>query len=272
MPLMQGKSKKAFGENVKREMDAGKPQPQALAIAYNVKRKNAQKKAYGGKVSQEEIKRNEMESAGDEKEMKPMEGVSREGRRPSPSEAEYMAPHFKQGGAVESTPSTSIPLNEDERNELESLRALHAEHERERLAMGGMLDFDAQDHTSYVRRPYEEKWAFADGGNVDLEQSHLEPHDEEMSMAHEIMQKSRRKNMADGGQVDLEKNSEEDLNNEDQMSYKAGMKEQYDLRQLDKQPEDSDEKGDSEEKDAEDDHDEDDISAIRRKMKAKKAA
>lgn len=39
MPLKKSKSKKAFSENVKAEMDAGRPQKQALAIAYSVKRK-----------------------------------------------------------------------------------------------------------------------------------------------------------------------------------------------------------------------------------------
>ena len=47
-PLMQGKSKKAFQENVKTEVDAGKPQKQSLAIASSVKRKNAKKMASGG--------------------------------------------------------------------------------------------------------------------------------------------------------------------------------------------------------------------------------
>lgn len=50
MPLMPGKSKKAFSKNVSTEMNAGKPQDQALAIAYSVKRKNKQKKAHGGEI------------------------------------------------------------------------------------------------------------------------------------------------------------------------------------------------------------------------------
>lgn len=49
MPLIQGKSEKSFQKNVSKEMDAGKPQKQALAIAYSVKRK-AQKKAKGGMI------------------------------------------------------------------------------------------------------------------------------------------------------------------------------------------------------------------------------
>jgi hypothetical protein len=39
MPLIKSKSKKAFSENIRREMEAGKPQKQAVAIAYSVKRK-----------------------------------------------------------------------------------------------------------------------------------------------------------------------------------------------------------------------------------------
>lgn len=42
MPLMHGKSKAAFSHNVKAEMDAGKPQKQAVAIAYSEKRKMAE--------------------------------------------------------------------------------------------------------------------------------------------------------------------------------------------------------------------------------------
>ena len=50
MPLVKGKkakTKKGFGENVKREMEAGKPQRQAVAIAYSEageKKKKAKKK------------------------------------------------------------------------------------------------------------------------------------------------------------------------------------------------------------------------------------
>lgn len=48
MPLLKGKSKKAFSKNVETEMGTGKPQKQALAIAYSMKRKG---KAAGGSVS-----------------------------------------------------------------------------------------------------------------------------------------------------------------------------------------------------------------------------
>ena len=37
MPLTPGKAKAAFGKNIKTEMAAGKPQKQAVAIAYSEK-------------------------------------------------------------------------------------------------------------------------------------------------------------------------------------------------------------------------------------------
>ena len=46
MPLVKGKaakSKKGFSENVKKEMEAGKPQAQSLAIAYSQARKAGKK-------------------------------------------------------------------------------------------------------------------------------------------------------------------------------------------------------------------------------------
>jgi hypothetical protein len=44
MPLIKGTSAKTFSENVRREIRAGKPQKQAVAIAYSVKREAAKKK------------------------------------------------------------------------------------------------------------------------------------------------------------------------------------------------------------------------------------
>ena len=50
MPLVKGKSQKAFEHNIKAEIAAGKPQKQAVAIAYDVQRR-AQGKKTGGNVS-----------------------------------------------------------------------------------------------------------------------------------------------------------------------------------------------------------------------------
>ncbi len=47
MPLIKGKaakSKKGFSENVKKEMEAGKPQKQALAIAFSEAKEMKKKK------------------------------------------------------------------------------------------------------------------------------------------------------------------------------------------------------------------------------------
>jgi len=49
MPLKKSKSEKAFGSNVKKEMEAGKPQKQAVAIAYAVKRDADDKRKPKGK-------------------------------------------------------------------------------------------------------------------------------------------------------------------------------------------------------------------------------
>jgi len=44
MPLSRGTSKKTVSKNIKKEMAAGKPQKQAIAIALTEKRKSAKKK------------------------------------------------------------------------------------------------------------------------------------------------------------------------------------------------------------------------------------
>ncbi len=44
MPLVKGKSKKAVSTNIKREMAAGRPQKQAIAIAMSKAGKSKKKK------------------------------------------------------------------------------------------------------------------------------------------------------------------------------------------------------------------------------------
>jgi len=44
MPLKKGKSRKAMSANIRTEMRAGKPQKQAVAIAYSVARKSKGRK------------------------------------------------------------------------------------------------------------------------------------------------------------------------------------------------------------------------------------
>ena len=51
MPLIKSKSPKAFQKNIKAEIKAGKPQKQAVAIAYSVKREAEKGKKTGGQVN-----------------------------------------------------------------------------------------------------------------------------------------------------------------------------------------------------------------------------
>lgn len=44
MPLKSGKSQKVMSQNIKTEMAAGKPQRQAVAIAYSQARKSKKRK------------------------------------------------------------------------------------------------------------------------------------------------------------------------------------------------------------------------------------
>jgi len=43
MPLVKGKSKEVVSENIRREIESGKPQKQAVAIALSVARKSGAK-------------------------------------------------------------------------------------------------------------------------------------------------------------------------------------------------------------------------------------
>ena len=45
MSLVKGKSKQTFEQNIRTEMAAGKPQKQAVAIAYSVKRRTGRSMA-----------------------------------------------------------------------------------------------------------------------------------------------------------------------------------------------------------------------------------
>lgn len=51
MPLIKSGSKKAVSENIRREMSAGKPQKQAVAIALSVQRKAKGQRPYRGILS-----------------------------------------------------------------------------------------------------------------------------------------------------------------------------------------------------------------------------
>lgn len=102
MPLIKSKSKKAFSKNVEAEMHAGKPQKQALAIAYNTQRAAGKKKmAFGGKAESD--------------------------RAPFPSSDNAMAS------------SSMVSPKEDAQNHQFAREALQHQHSEECYAEGGMV-------------------------------------------------------------------------------------------------------------------------------------
>lgn len=300
MPLMQGRSKKAMSENIKTEMDAGKPQKQSIAIAYSVAKKNKKKKmAFGGKA----------EATG-EPAFPPIKKIE------GPSESEFMSNHATDGG----TP----PRHEDDERlpESETMADHFAKGGTAYYADGGQVNpkeyggkaeddmeppvpgrksddkrFPEDEYMSTDKwskgsaparkpddkRPPEDEYMadhFAEGGEA-------EGHYDSVSDA--IMSKKRKK-YADGGMVDLNENAEEEPNNEDDMSFEALKKENYSeeagLEHMGS-PEDSNEHGrelhdaDEHSKESEfhegekfherDADDTDMLNAIMRKMRAKRS-
>jgi len=71
MPLIKGKSEKAFKQNIKTEIAAGKPQKQAVAIAYDVKRKAEKGMKEGGLYANIHAKRQRIAEGSGEKMRKP---------------------------------------------------------------------------------------------------------------------------------------------------------------------------------------------------------
>ena len=71
MPLTKSKSQKAFQANIKAEMAAGKPQKQAVAIAYDVQRR-AKKADGGGLYANIHAKRERIKEGSGEKMRKPV--------------------------------------------------------------------------------------------------------------------------------------------------------------------------------------------------------
>lgn len=55
MPLVNSSSKAARQTNIKREIDAGKPVKQAVAIGYSVQRRAAEKKGHNFSLDHEKV-------------------------------------------------------------------------------------------------------------------------------------------------------------------------------------------------------------------------
>lgn len=144
MPLMQGKSKKAISENIKTEMEAGKPQKQSIAIAYNIARKNKRKAmAEGGEVKDEfkdiePMSDAEMEKEEDEETMKKVDRVSDKDMsmaygRPNPNEEDE---NLAKGGTVKDS------HDEDEHYDSIASAVMAKKRRAKMMAEGGMVDLD----------------------------------------------------------------------------------------------------------------------------------
>lgn len=249
MPLIAGKSKKAFSKNVETEMEAGKPQKQSLAIAYSVKRKNSKKMAKGGSV--------DISAASEKRPMPDDINNSTDMGTPGPSET---MPDFSSEGR----PSIDTAISSDEMNMLHKYR--------KHLASGGPVEVDFAsegmegiDDASTPQDEHMLEGAPTRHGS-ELRAASGKPTADHDDMIGTIMAKRRK--MADGGEVDLEKESEESPNIADEDNYKANGEEQYDDSQISEQPEDSNEDGDIL-SDA-DEHEKGMISSIRGKLKSKR--
>lgn len=269
MPLIKSNSKAAFSKNVSAEMHAGKPQNQALAVAYNTQRtsgKRTKKMAEGGNT----------DSDADLKEMvlKHMEEVDppiEEGRwgdyqmynKGGKTDMFTKKKKYAYGGAAEDTGEPSVPTRKPD-----DYRLPEDDYMSDQFTKGGPAPAPKPDNM----RPSENEYmggrsggAYADGGEVE---------DHYSSIADAILAKKRKaKKMAEGGQVDLSENATEDRNNEDQMSYEAAGKENYSessgLSAL-SSPMDSAQQGDSREEDSENEEDADMVSSIRKRMKSRR--
>ena len=65
MPLSHGKGKEAFEENIKKEIEAGKPQKQAVAIAYAQRRRGDEDRADYRYINMGEEKSDRLNGVGD---------------------------------------------------------------------------------------------------------------------------------------------------------------------------------------------------------------
>lgn len=156
MPLMPGKSKKAFSKNVATEMDAGKPQKQSLAIAYHVQSKNKKKMAKGGSVPAN-TSAPDVHEAADEEMKRVNDGID---ARMKAKQA-MGKPGYAEGGTVSGysysrNPGTPAPKSDD-------MRPAESSYMGDKWAEGGMIDSIADAVIDRMHRK------MANGGMVDLD-------------------------------------------------------------------------------------------------------
>lgn len=273
MPLIKGKSKKAFEHNIKAEMHAGKPQDQSLAIAYNIKKRNARKKmAEGGMAKDDQKTIGEIIGyPGSDKKKKMAHGgliTAKEEKRASADSEEKDPIHMhEQDSDFKHERRADADDASDSRDEemLDSHSTMHSQEEDFKSERRTNIDDAGDDRDEQMLDGHpsrHEQELRAAGFMPDADESSEKPH----SIAEAIM---RRRKMAAGGMVDIDENGQESSanpNTYDDQNEEAALKELYDDEQLDPQPRDSNLHGDV--LSDEDAHDM--VESIRRKLRLKR--
>lgn len=201
MPLMKSPSKKAFKKNVETEMKSGKPQKQALAIAYETQRATRKKKMWGGGDVDKDPKPTPSSTSTPEPGSKMAEGMA--------SIRKAFAPKYKGGlmsGAhslpddnevYDREPAFPMDKPDDYRPEDSEYMSLRSTPMSRKMGPGmeDKPDDERPDKSDYMGLRATPMYK---GGNPKLEQSKLSPEDDG-DMIHSIRMK--RKMMAEGGMM-----------------------------------------------------------------------
>lgn len=303
MPLIKGKSPKAFKKNIETEMASGKPQDQALAIAYSVKRKSKKKMAKGGHIDEStgihtpnynegKGKKGISESGEAYRISKTNSNVSnptKEGLRKAAiqehrNKLEEMRsmpkPKLAAGGMITSTQGPKMVESSriKAKSREEADREMMLPIKKEQYADGDEIHVDINSHKN---EPNDDEM-MAEGGEIDDSPDHEMEEEHHNSIAAAIMAKRHREAqdsdsdidtqmmMAEGGDVesdvvDLMENGEEQPNEFYHLNEDEALEHNFNAPLEDiHQPEDSNLMGDPAEDEAENEHDM--ISSIRRKM------
>ncbi len=156
-----------------------------------------------------------------------------------------------------SSPKDQPPMSDDE---LDATKNGNRVHPMKMMAEGGMTDHEDMGHDEMeMEMDHHDSIAAAIMARRDRLHAEID------SGAHDLDEAVK---MAEGGEVDLGDSHVEEPNNEDQMSFEALKKENYNSSDLDMdQPDDSNEIGDEREENTSDPHDM--VDKIRRKRSLK---
>jgi hypothetical protein len=206
MPLIKSSSKKAVGKNIEKEMEAGKPKKQSIAIALETQRRARKKMAYGGKA--EDTDEPAMPKAKPDDKRLPM--------------SEYMSSKWAEGGKIddkaERDGNPGLPKAKPDNRRLDE-----KDYMSDQWAGGSDPERKPDDHRLPMDEYMSDKWA--EGGSV----------------VDHIMRK--RKMMAEGGEVEGPEHDSENPADMWEEFEEAALKENYSDSGEHEQPHDSNLKG-----------------------------